>query len=366
MARDAELDRLKTAQNNAFQRKQNAHEAQQRAWEQRSSARETLNRAHEEKQRAYSAQDASWQDYQRVKSHNDSRIDSLDTQQENAYQEMKRAFDNASSAHDRRDGASARAYADEGHRHKAVAQGAVSERRRLVEENKAARATHEATKPAFQRAKDQFNGAKRDFDHAKSEHEKKQAEFKRAKADFDQAAKAFKDRLEKVRAESNRRKDDKRAIAEQAGVPFQYRDNVWISKDTDGNTNIYFGGVGKANGPGHGHYVLDRYGKVTYKRDPFDPHGGHNFERDPEVERKLAAVALEAFRRDRSSTGPRQVQYHDGPVTVKVRSGFHRDTGTIATDVIVIDRVNSPGEHLHLILSEHDGQVLFSEWRKDH
>ena len=62
-------------------------------------------------------------------------------------------------------------------------------------------------------------------------------------------------------------------------MPHQYHDNVWVSLDSNGNTNIYFGGVGKPNGPGHGHYVMDRSGEVTYKRDPFDPHGAQNFEK---------------------------------------------------------------------------------------
>ena len=44
------------------------------------------------------------------------------------------------------------------------------------------------------------------------------------------------------------------------------------------NTNIYFGGVGKPDGLGHGHYVMDPGGNVTYRRDPFDPHGAQNFE----------------------------------------------------------------------------------------
>ncbi len=190
---------------------------------------------------------------------------------------MKHAFDNASSAHDQRDGASARMYADEGHRHKAESQGYVAERRRLVEEIRSARSRHEATKPAFRHAKDQFSQVKRDFDRAKADHEQAQAAFKRVKAEFDQAAKAFKERLETVRSESKRRKDDKRALAERAGVPYQYRDNVWVSKDPSGNTNIYFGGIGKPNGPGHGHYVIDSSGKVTYKRDSFDSHGTQNF-----------------------------------------------------------------------------------------
>lgn len=277
MAKDAELDRLKTAQDLAFQRKQDAYQAQDSAWKRRSSARDALNRAHEEKQRAYAAQDASWQDYQRVRSYSGPRIDQLNAQQEAAFQNMKRAFENASSAHDRRDGAGAASYAADGHRYKAEAQGYVAERRRLVEEIRAARARHEATKPAFGYAKDQFSQAKRSFDQAKADHEQAQTVFKKAKADFDQAAQAFKKRLETVRSESKRRKDDKRSLAEKAGVPYQYRDKVWVSTDLSGNTNIYFGGVGEPNGPGHGHYVMDRSGTVTYKREPFDPHGAQNF-----------------------------------------------------------------------------------------
>lgn len=277
MAKDAELDRLKAAQDLAFQRKQDAYQAQQRAWDKRSAAREALNRAHEAKQRAYAEQDQSWQRYQSVRSSNGPRIDSLNTQQERAFQNMKSAFDSASSAHDRRDGAGAASYAADGHRYKAEAQGYVQERRRLVEEIRSARASHDAVKVAFQRAKDDFSACKRTFDAAKAEHERAGAEFKRAKADFDSCAKAFKSRLEKVKAESQKRRNDKKDVAAKAGVPYQYRDDVWVSTDRDGNTNIYFGGVGKPNGPGHGHYVMDRSGNVTYKRNPYDPHGAQNF-----------------------------------------------------------------------------------------
>lgn len=279
MARDAELDRLKAAQDLAFQRKQAAHQAMQHAWDRRAAARDTLSQAHEAKQRAYAEQEAAWQDSQRIRSSNGPRIDQLRALQEDAFQNMRRAFDNASAAHDRRDGASARMYADEGHRHKADSQRYVAERRQLVDEIRAAKPRLDAAKVAFQYAKEVFSSAKRAFDQAKAEHERAQTEFKRAKAEADDVVKAFKARLEKVRAENRRRNDDKRSIAEKAGVPHQYRDNVWISKDSDGNTNIYFGGAGKPDGPGHGHYVLDRNGKVTYKRDPYDPHGAQNFAR---------------------------------------------------------------------------------------
>jgi hypothetical protein len=80
-----------------------------------------------------------------------------------------------------------------------------------------------------------------------------------------------------VRSEASRKKSDKAYIAQQAGVPPEYQDDVWISIQSD-MVNIYFGGVGAPNGPGHGHYVMDgSTGEVTYARDPFDDHGAHNF-----------------------------------------------------------------------------------------
>ena len=366
MAKDAELDRLKSVQDAAFARKQRAFDAQDAAWKRRSSAGDTMNRAYEAMNRAYEAQQTAWQNQQRIRDHNGPQIDRLNTQQETAFQNMKRAFDNASAAHDRREGASARSYADEGHRHKEESRRCVEERRRLVAEIRAAKAPHQDAVLVFQRAKAEFESAKRTFNAAKAEHSRHQTEFKAAKAAFDQAAKDFKARLDKVKAESSRKREDKRALAEKAGVPFQYRDDVWVSTDSSGNTNLYFGGAGKANGPGHGHYVLDRNGTVTYKRDPYDPHGNQNFVRDAQLENRMAQIALSAYHRDRSSVGPRSVQYDDGMVTVKVKSGYHGQTNTVATDVIVIDRINAPNEHYHVIYSEHDGSVLFSEWRINH
>ncbi|HEX6461672.1 MAG TPA: hypothetical protein VFZ58_00170 [Candidatus Saccharimonadales bacterium] len=277
MARDAELDRLGTAQELAFQRKQSAYQAQDAAWQRRSRARHELNQAREEKRSAYAVQDISWQAYLQVRSYNRPRIDQLYSQQELAFQNMKAAFGRASSAYDMRDYASARSHADEGHSYKAEAQGYVAERRGLDQEIRNARDRHEATKLAFQRAKENCSLARRAFDQAKAVHECAQAEFIRVKADCDQAVSAFHQRLEVVRAEAQRKRDEKRAIAERAGVPLHYCDNVWLSTKPDGRVNIYFGGIGEPDGPGHGHYAVDKYGNVTYRRDPFNPHGAHNF-----------------------------------------------------------------------------------------
>lgn len=277
MAKDAELDRLKAAQDIAFQRKQDAYQVQQRAWDERSVARDAMNCAHEAKQRAYVAQDRAWKHVRNVRDCNGPQIDSFNARQKQAYEDMGRAYDASKAAYAQHDGAGASSLAAEGRRHKEESQRCVEQRRRLVAEIRTAQAELDAVKPAFQRAKGDFSACKRTFDAAKAEHERASAEFKRAKAEFDSAAKAFRSRLEKVKSEGQRRREDKKSLAAKAGVPHQYRDNVWVSTKPDGTVNIYFGGTGRPNGPGHGHYVMDANDNVTYMRDPFDPHGAHNF-----------------------------------------------------------------------------------------
>jgi hypothetical protein len=277
MARDVELDRLKMQQDYAFQHKQDAWQAQDDAWKRRSAAREAMDSAYADKQAAYEVQDAAWQEYQQIRSSNGPRIDRLNAEQEAAYENMKGAFDDASAAYEARDGESARRHADDGHRYKAESQDAVAERRRLVDEIREARARHEGTKPAFQRAKAEFDRARAEYNRAKSDHEQRQVEFKQTKADFDHAKTAFRERLEAVRDSRQQSHSDKRSLAEQAGVPYQYLDDVWVSTAPDGTVNIYFGGMGGPNGPGHGHYAMDSSGTVTYQREPFDEHGGQNY-----------------------------------------------------------------------------------------
>jgi hypothetical protein len=146
-----------------------------------------------------------------------------------------------------------------------------------VQEIRDARDRHDVTKQPFQRAKAEFDHAKSEHGRAKADHERKQAEFGRNKADFDRAKAVLRKRIDVLRAESKQRKSDKRSLAERAGVPYQYLDDVWVSTEPDGTVNIYFGGMGEPAGPGHGHYAMGSSGNVTYQRDPFDPHGSQNY-----------------------------------------------------------------------------------------
>lgn len=277
MSRDPELDRLKTAQDRAFDRKQTAYAAMDAAGKRFSEICDAADRAYQAKQRACETQNSAWQDLQWTRDRNGPRIDSLNSQQGAAYERMKDAFERASSAYQARDGASARTYADQGHSYKQEAQDCVAERRRLVQEIRDARDRHEATKPAFEQAKSKFEHWRSKRDRARQVHQDRIKEFQQAKAEYDKARDAFRARLEVVRAKRERRRQDNRTVAERAGVPSMYLDDVWVSYEPGGTANIYFGGVGKPNGPGHGHYVMTASGEVTYRRDPFDPHGAENF-----------------------------------------------------------------------------------------
>ena len=285
MAKDAELDRLKVAQDLAFNRKQTAYDAQDTSWKRRKAAGDKMHAAFEEKDAAYHAQQSAWEDLQRLRDSKGPRIGQLNDVQERAFQNMKSSYDSASSAYDRRDGLGAKSYADQGRAYKAESESYVEERRRLVAELRSAGDHQKSYAPAFQTAKGKFDSAKREFDAAKAAHERTQIEFKAAKAAFDKASSAFKSRLEFIHAERKLHTEKNKRLAERVGVPYQYLDKIMVRSTPDGGMNFYFGGVGLPNGPGHGHYATDRNGKVTYRREPFDPHGSHNFTDDPRWQR---------------------------------------------------------------------------------
>lgn len=78
--------------------------------------------------------------------------------------------------------------------------------------------------------------------------------------------------------------------ARRAGVPSQYFDNLRVTMHSNGSTGIYFGGIGGATGPEHGHYVLDETGELYYTRLPFGAHGAHNFVRHPQHQMQTASM----------------------------------------------------------------------------
>ena len=109
---------------------------------------------------------------------------------------------------------------------------------------------------------------------------------------------------------------------------------------------------------------MDRNGKVTYRRDPFDEHGAQNFEENcrESATRAMAQMAMDQWAK--SQRTPRMTQYEDFEFKVDVRSGYDRDRDCIVTDMLIYDKHNKR-EHYHLIIDERCHE-LFSEWRMNH
>lgn len=154
---------------------------------------------------------------------------------------MQRAYSDAESAFSSGDHGAARSYADDGKSYKSQLPGLVKERRSLIDDLRAARDHHKGVLETYR-------GAKQAFDLTKEQ---------------------FNDQLAVVRAA-------KRDAIFAAGVQ-HYGEDVLVRHQADGKTSIYFGGVGRPDGPGHAHYVLDETGNITYRRDPFTERGPQNY-----------------------------------------------------------------------------------------
>jgi len=136
-----------------------------------------------------------------------------------------------------------------------------------------------------------------------------------------------------------------------------------VSRQADGMVNIYFGGVGTPNGLGHGHYVMDQYDRVVYRREPFDPHGAENFTRNRrEYEtRTMARMAMNQWAKTYMTSWT--TQYEDEEFKIQVKSGYDGKHASVVTDVLIYDKQNKR-EHYHLVIDD-QGRELFSEWREN-
>ncbi len=333
MAQDYEFDQLKDERDQAFQRKQDTwkaqddawrvrkplqdaldqardrqqelYEVQQRAWERRRSAEEDTSRARETKQDAYDDQQAAWEELNRLRDRNGPRIGALREEHDDMFERIQSLSSDIDSAFASGDREHAFEMIEEVKQLRSDIHDLPPQWRELSDEireakeaharaseyfkplqaefvqlrsiSDAAIAEHKAVSADFQAAKAAKREAQAEFDAAKAEHERRTDEFRAAKAEHERAKDAFNRRLSELRAEQERHKADKRSLAQQAGVPSQYLDDVWVSIDADGNVNIYFGGVGEPVGDGHGHYAMDPSGQVTYRRGVGEAHGAQNF-----------------------------------------------------------------------------------------
>jgi chromosome segregation ATPase len=356
MAQDWELDNLKDEQDRAFERQQDAWEQQNEAWQTRQSARDALSQARDRQQEAYESQQSAWErrkaaqdetseaydakqdayeeqqeaweELQRLRDSNGPRIGDLKAEHQDMYertQQLSRDIDYAFSSGNKQDAFDMieevkqlrsdmaelppqwRELSGEINDAREIHSRAAERFRPLQAEfvhlrsiSNDAKAEHEEARAEFKETQAACNEAKAEFEDAKAHHENLKDDFHDAKREHQRARDAFSQRLDELRAEQQQRKDDRRSLAQEAGVPSEYWDDVWVSIDNEGTVNIYFGGSDEPAGEGHGHYAMDASGYVTYRRDPGEEHGAHNFTDYEEKPSTVFSEKQKARRPDRT------------------------------------------------------------------
>lgn len=300
MVRDAILTDLKNNSQELFQKKQDAwntyakirdqvakaHETMLLAWDERVAAREKMNEAYGHLQQSIENCRTIWGNYSQIRDERNALIEKLRTEQEAERQQMVACFNQASNAYDQGDKAKAPVFAEEGRKHQERRNSLSAQINELIQQIKDAK--QQAKDSAQKPDNTPFQEAKAAFEAAKEKHEAAQLEFKRLKvkrdeaknefgaiqADYLAAKGAFQQRLNVLKTEAQ---VERERMLETAGVTTTERKNAKIVKKADGTVQIYLGGIGRADGLGHGHIALDRTGAKFYERGAFEPHGSQNF-----------------------------------------------------------------------------------------
>ncbi|MBQ6127661.1 DUF1771 domain-containing protein [Candidatus Saccharibacteria bacterium] len=304
MSRSYELDRIKSEEQSAFNRKQSAwerydearnaadaaHDVMQSAWTERVNAREEMNREYEALQDSNARHDEVWNEYSRIRDYNNSRIDSLRSQADYEHQEMQRCFEQASSEYQYGDKSMAPAYSQEGHEHKARRDELNAEVSKLIQEIKDAKqnaewrapktdsSAYKSARSRFEQAKTRHESAESEFKRLKSVRDSLKREFESAQAEHKRLKEEFQHKLEEIKSQNQRERE---RVLDKAGINFLDRKDAKIVKKADGTTQIYSGGLGLADGLGHGHVALDSSGHKVYERKAFEKHGSQNYTDEP-------------------------------------------------------------------------------------
>lgn len=260
MVRDIELDRLRSAQDVAYQRKQKSWGDQEAAWQLYQEYKARLTRAHEARQEAYAVQKQVRQGHKTLNGSFLPRINALEVRLDILSGQSVRYRQVLGDA-----------------KHQLNMELITAQLRDIDRQIDASKERCVLASRSFRNSKHRYAEVRAEYEEVKTEYENARNAFEQAKLAFEQAKDAVAIRLIQIKEESRRRQDNRRFIAEFAGVPAKYIDDTCMSVQPDGTVNIYFGGEGKPSGPGHGHYVMDASGEVTYRRDPLSPHGVHNF-----------------------------------------------------------------------------------------
>lgn len=345
----SELDRLKSEEEAAFHRKQEAYKRyqeaknrtdaaykeQQAAWDKVTIARNEMNQAYDELQYARRDNDSVWNEYRRIRDNNNFQIDRLKAQADSLYNNMAHAFECASDAYNYGNKSDAKYYSNEGKAYQAQLKSTNAQIRQLGQAVKDARIHAKAygSKADFSG----FNSAKNKFEDAKSAHKLVEAKFKSAKAErerlhsefkvlneeYKRKASAFRSTLANKKVEQKAKQQNDERLMEKANIPYAYRRDCKVVKAADGTINFYFGGLMEKDGLWHGHIAMGPSGEITYKRMPMEEHGKQNYTDYDENSEKNSSIKDGVTIYDRRLRTNHEVLGTNGKFNIRTKEGHN-------------------------------------------
>lgn len=304
MPRNPEIDRLKGASDQAFNAKQAAYDRMKPLGQRRRDLKDRMDAswdrvisARTEMNSAYERQQSEYETYRRERDSISAQIDSVARDADRAHENMKSAFQRASDAYEYGDKASAPFYSQEGKNYRYERDSFNAEKARLISIAK----SMTPPKSDFHYYKDQYNrlmeshkSLQAEYQVAKQQHETARDGFNRAKERFESAREAYEKAIAEERAKWHDEKCQEcggiirvnvewshppkycKACKEKflkqrqkiAGAAGKQANDVKVRfNPAKGKNDVYFGGIGSADGDGHGHAVVDDHGNVHYLRD---------------------------------------------------------------------------------------------------
>ena len=210
MPRSPEIDRLRTASEQAFAIKQSAFDRMKPLGQHRSEIKarmdaswEEVSNARAEANSAYERQQSEWEAHRSERDAISAQIDAVARDADSAHKSMVDAFERSKDAWSYGDKAGAAFYSQEGKDHKYDRDSYNAEKARLISVAKSMTAPHSdfrTYKDRYDRLMDNHRSLQAQYQPVKAQHEAARAEFDRAKVQHEAAKAAFDKAIEEERA----------------------------------------------------------------------------------------------------------------------------------------------------------------------
>lgn len=218
MSKDMELDRLGAERNKAFEELKAARNEKNRLGKACSRLHDELDEAYRAQHRTHEAQQTTWESHKQFMDECSRKIDFYKTESDRHHENMVYAFQQASNAHDSRDGAGAKSWSNSGHNYKAQMREAKEQISYWVSQSKDAKFRFENSgyKVDFERAKKETTRLKDEFAMVSSQYKEAKLLLEQKQAEFERAKRAFEDRLNFLKEQNAERKRRIGALAAKA------------------------------------------------------------------------------------------------------------------------------------------------------